>query len=217
MAISHIVKKIRRELKEKNNIKEKMLANSRRITQLSKESIFLIQSNKPVKAQKRLDAARELLKSTLQTLQFTPELKNNGAFYGATQEYAEAAILLNLEKTGEYPTPELIGTSSEAYILGLADVVGELRRKALESVKNGDIDTAECSYQHMQTIYRELTILNEHVFSILPTLRRKCDVARHLIELTGSEVMMERKRKKLEEYLRLAEKKVFTGEHSTSG
>lgn len=188
MSITYIVKKIRKELKVKNNIKERLLANSRRITQLSKEAIFLIQSDKLVKAQKRLEKAGELFNSTLKFIQFTPELKSSGAFHSAAQEYGEAVILLNLEKTGEYPTPEEVGISSEAYILGLADVVGELRRKALEAVKNGNVDTAEANLQNMQTIYRELTILNEHVFSILPTLRRKCDVARHLIELTGSEI-----------------------------
>ncbi|RLI04857.1 hypothetical protein DRO26_03800, partial [Candidatus Bathyarchaeota archaeon] len=52
-----------------------------------------------------------------------------------------------------------------------------------------------------------LMLLNEHSFSVLPGLRRKCDVARHLLELTGSDLILEKRRKRLEEYLKVMEER----------
>ena len=206
MSLTDVLRKVRKELKVKNVLRERMLANARKITQQSKEAILLIQQNKLTKAEKRLRKVKELLNSTFEFLKITPELQTSGALFNASQEYAEAAILLGLEKNGAYPKPEEIGVSSDAYVLGLADVIGELRRKAVEAMKNGKLKKAEKCLKNMESIYRELMFLNEYAFSVLPGLRRKCDVARHLIELTSSDLMLEKRRKRLEDYLKLVEK-----------
>ena len=206
MSLSDVLGKVRRELRVKSVLREKMLANARKITQQSKEAILLIQQNKLTKAEKRLKKVKELLNSTLELLKVTPELQTSGALFNASQEYAEAFILLGLEKDGTYPKPEDIGVSSSAYVLGLADVVGELRRRAVEAIKNGKLEKAEKCLKDMELIYRELMFLDENAFSVLPGLRRKCDVARHLIELTNSDLMLEKRRKRLEDYLKLVEK-----------
>mgnify|MGYP000663308432 CR=1 FL=1 len=206
MSLHELLKNIRRELKLKNILREKMLANSRKITQQSKEAILFIQQNKISKAEKRLKKVKQLLQSTFELLKST-NLQSSGALFNASQEFAEAVILLSLEKNGVYPKPEEVGVSSDAYVLGLADVVGELRRKTVEYVKNGELEKAEKCFRHMETIYNGLMLLNEHSFSVLPGLRRKCDVARHLLELTGSDLILEKRRKRLEEYLKVMEER----------
>ncbi|RLI04450.1 hypothetical protein DRO26_04590, partial [Candidatus Bathyarchaeota archaeon] len=152
MSLHELLKNIRRELKLKNILREKMLANSRKITQQSKEAILFIQQNKIFKAEKRLKKVKLLLQSTFELLKST-NLQSSGALFNASQEFAEAVILLNLEKNGVYPKPEEVGVSSDAYVLGLADVVGELRRKTVEYVKNGELEKAEKCFRHMETIY----------------------------------------------------------------
>ncbi|OYT54673.1 hypothetical protein CW703_05245 [Candidatus Bathyarchaeota archaeon] len=206
MSLTNILRRIRKELKRKNVLREKMLLNSRKITQQSKEAILLIHQNKLKKAEKRLTNVKKLLKSTVEFLGLTPELQTSGALFNACQEYAEASIFLALEKNENYPSPEDLGVSVGAYVLGLADVVGELRRKAVEAMKNGKLKKAEKCFKLMESIYSELMFLNEHAFSVLPGLRRKCDVARHLIELTRSDIVLEKRRKRLEDYLKFAEK-----------
>ena len=207
MSLKRILKKIRKELKVKSSLREKMLLNSRKITQKSKKTILLLHQNKLEKAEKTLDEARTLLNSTLESLKNAPELQTSGALFAASQEYAEASILLCIEKIGLYPTPEEVGVSSSAYVLGLADVIGELKRKVSECLRIGDVKKAEHYFKYMEDIYKMLSALNEYAFSVVPALRRKCDVARHLIESAGSELLLERRRKRLEEYLKLIEKR----------
>ncbi|MCX8175627.1 MAG: hypothetical protein N3E48_00125 [Candidatus Bathyarchaeota archaeon] len=207
MSLKRILKNVKKELKIKSSLREKMLLNSRKITQKSKKTILLLHQNKLEKAEKILDEAKKLLNLTMDFLKNAPELQTSGALFAAAQEYAEASIFLYIEKIGLYPPPEEVGVSSSAYVLGLADVVGELKRKVSECLRIGNVKKAEHYFKHMEDIYKILSALNEHVFLVMPTLRRKCDVTRHLVESAGSELLLEKRRKSLEEYLKLVEKK----------
>ena len=208
-----ILRPIKTELKSKSQLREKMIINSRKINRLSKESIMLVHRGKIKKAERLVGTAEKLLKQTLKILAPTPDLRNSGSLYNASQEYAEASVLLSLEKNGKYPTPSEIGVSSEAYILGLADVVGELRRRTLCAINDEDVEAAERYAQLMEAIYSELVNLNEHSFSVLQNLRHKCDVARRLVELTTGDVILERRRKHLETSLKRMEGRI-SGQHS---
>ncbi|MGP3667317.1 MAG: hypothetical protein ACKD6N_00415 [Candidatus Bathyarchaeota archaeon] len=213
MSLKRILKNVKKELKIKSSLREKMLLNSRKITQKSKKTILLLHQNKLEKAEKTLDEARKLLNLTTDFLKNAPELQTSGALFTASQEYAEASIFFCIEKVGLYPTPEEVGVSSSAYVLGLADVVGELKRKVSECLRIGDVKKAEHYFKHMEDIYKMLSALNEHVFLVVPLLRRKCDVTRHLVESAGSELLLEKRRKGLEEYLKLLDRKrVKTGD-----
>jgi translin len=203
-----ILKALKSELKSKSSLREKMLTNSRKINHLSKESIMLLHRGNIKKAERLVVTAEKILKQTKKILASAPDLQNSGPLYNASQEYAEASILIKLEKNGKYPTPSEIGVTSEAYVLGLADVVGELRRRALNAINDADVEAAERHSRLMETIYSELVNLNEHAFSVLPNLRHKCDVARRLVEITAGDVIIERRRKHLETSLKRMENRV---------
>jgi predicted translin family RNA/ssDNA-binding protein len=53
----------------------------------------------------------------------------------------------------------------------------------------------------MDEIYIELTSLDE-AYMLVPGLRRKCDVARRIIESTRGDITQEVRRKSLENYLK---------------
>jgi translin len=94
---------------------------------------------------------------------------------------------------------EDIGVPPEAYVLGLGDVMGELRRLVLTELKNGNIDGAEKYLQSMETSFEVLMGFN-YPDSMLP-VRRKQDVARGLIERTRGEVTMASRTMALERHL----------------
>jgi translin len=208
LTLKKILQKIRKELKAKNELREKMLNNSRKIARLSKQAIIQIHQEKLEDAQKKINEAKSILSLTNKALKNTPELQYSGALMVACQELAEASILLKLEKEGVFPTPSEINVSSASYALGLADAIGEFRRKTLDSMRKGEVETSEKYLKLMEDMYGELMLLDEHVFSLLPGLRRKCDSARHLIETTRADVIIETRRKLLEESIKFLEKKV---------
>jgi len=63
-----------------------------------------------------------------------------GSVDSAFQEYAEASILLSLIRESRFVGFEELEVPMTSYVLGLADVIGELRRRALESLRKDDIE-----------------------------------------------------------------------------
>jgi translin len=83
------------------------------------------------------------------------------------------------------------------YILGLADVIGEIRRQTLDCLRRNEIKKAENNLELMETIYAELINLDEaHI--LVHELRRKCDIARRVLEATRGDVTIEVRRSQLE-------------------
>ncbi|RLI25141.1 MAG: haloacid dehalogenase [Candidatus Hecatellales archaeon] len=206
MPLSEILSRVGRSLKAKNTLREQMLSEARRILKLSKESIILTHRGRLKAAERRLEKAGSLLRKTLKQLEDSPELRHGGAMFNACQEYAEAYVFLRLEGEGRFPTPEEVGVDFQAYLLGLADVPGELRRKTLEALMAGDLKGAERRFKLMEEIYGGLSTLDEQIFSLVSGLRRKCDVVRHLLELTGSDLLVEGRQQRLERALKTLEK-----------
>lgn len=134
-----------------------------------------------------------------------PDLVYTGIVDAAMQEYTEAQTLLNLVEKNRFIAPEKLNVPAVAYVLGLADVIGELRRQALDSLRAGDVKGAEHCLQVMEQIYVELMSMNE-AYMLVPGLRRKCDVARRIIEATRGDVTIEARRDSLEQSIKKLEK-----------
>ena len=75
---------------------------------------------------------------------------------------------------------------SAAYLLGLADTVGELRRFTLDALRGGDLPTAERYLAVMEEILEAL--LRFDYPAALVALKPKQDTARALIERTRGEL-----------------------------
>jgi len=130
-----------------------------------------------------------------------PEIVYSGMFSDALQEYSEANIFLKLIEESRFISPEEINVPSVDYVLGLADVVGEFRRRSLDALREGDVKKGEECLQTMDEIFIELMALDE-AYMLVPGLRRKSDVARRIIEATRGDITQEVRRKSLEDYLK---------------
>lgn len=105
----------------------------------------------------------------------------------AYQEYAEAYCLYGIVRRDEIPKMVEIGIEPEQYLLGLLDVVGELKREALEELRAGNYQRAEKYYRHMTDIYDSTRGLR-FPDAVINGFRRKQDVARIQIEQIGSDL-----------------------------
>jgi len=179
----------------------------RRATRLSKQAILFAHQQRFKEARKLLKEATELFVKLHSVSETYPDMFYSGLVNAAHQEYAEAHTLLTLVEENRFIKPEEIGAPSIDYVLGLADVVGELRRRALDSLRRADVKTAEQSLQLMEEIYLELMAMDE-AYMLVPGLRRKSDVARHLIETTRGDITIEARRSSLEKSMKNLEKLV---------
>ena len=108
----------------------------------------------------------------------------------ALQEAVEA-LLLDAALRGEvFPSPWDLGVDVEPYLLGLGDVVGELRRRALTDLAKDRIEDAERWVQVMEGLYQ--TLMRFDTTRAIVPLKPKQDVARSLVERTRGEVAIAR-------------------------
>lgn len=177
----------------------------RKATRLSKQAILLTHQKRFTDARKLLREADKLFLELREVGEVHPDIVHTGIVDAAMQEYTEAQTLLNLRLKNRFIAPEKLNVPSVVYVLGLADVIGELRRQALDSLRTGDVKGAEHCLQVMEQIYVELMSMNE-AYMLVPGLRRKCDVARRIIEATRGDVTIEARRDSLEQSIKKLER-----------
>ncbi|XP_018628082.1 uncharacterized protein [Nicotiana tomentosiformis] len=165
-----------------NDKRERVVKASRDITMNSKKVIFQVhrisKHNKEEvldKAVKDLAAVTDQYVSRLvKELQGTDFWKLRRAYSPGVQEYVEAATLCNFCKTGNLltldeinaaflplsdPSVEPLQINILDYILGLADLTGELMRLAIGRISEGELDFAEKICSFVREIYRKLTLI----------------------------------------------------------
>ncbi len=197
MSLKNLLGKIQEELRKRETVHEEVQKNMRRATRLSKQAILLTHQGRSKDAKKNLTEVNELFAKLHSVAKKYPDMSYSGLVDAAFQEYAEAQTLLSLVEENRFISPEEINVPSIAYVLALGDVIGELRRRALDFLRKGDVETAEECLSLMEEIYAELMSMDE-AYMLVPGLRRKSDVARRLIETTRGDVTIEARRSSLE-------------------
>lgn len=200
-----VLNAVRKELIFRDEMREKSHGDMRKVTSLSKQAILLIHQKRLEEAEKLVARAGETLSKLWDTSAAHPDIIYTGMFSAALQEYSEANIFLRLVEESKFLTPKEIQVPPADYVLGLADVIGECRRLVLDALREGNSERAENCLQTMDEIYIELMGMDES-YMLVPGLRRKCDVARKLIEITRGDVTQEIRRSMLEEHLKQVEK-----------
>ncbi|UCE16899.1 MAG: hypothetical protein JSV12_04685 [Candidatus Bathyarchaeota archaeon] len=207
MSLKSILDKIEEELKKKEEVRQELQKDMRKATRLSKQAILFVHQERFDEAEKLLKEASELLAKRDEIAKNHPELIYTGLVNAAFEEYVEANTLLTLIKEERFISPEELGVPSVSYVLGLSDVIGELRRRTLDSLRRGDVEIAEKCMQTMEQIYTELTAMDDAYF-LVSGLRRKCDVTRRVIEATRGDLTIEARRSSLEHSIKELEKNI---------
>jgi translin len=200
-----ILREVKKTLEKKEKLRENAQKDMRKSLSLSKQAILLIHQKRVSEAKSLIEKAAEII-SKLNNFSATyPDIIYTGLFNAALQEYSEANIFLNLTEKSRFVTPKEINVPLVDYVLGLADVIGEYRRAALDALREGDVEKSEKCLEMMDEIYIELMAMDE-AYMLVPGLRRKCDSARKIIEATRGDVTQEIRRNMLEKYLKRFEK-----------
>lgn len=198
--LQEIIKKVTEHLRTLDEARDRAYPKARKARTLSKQSILKLHNGEPEKAQRLISEAANLLTEVRGVGEAFPGIQSSETVVAARQEYAEAAILHSLITEKRYPTPEELGVEETDYVLGLADVPGELRRQALDSLREGDLGAAENILETMEEIYLYL-VEAEEASMMLKGMRRKLDVARGVTERTRAEVTAEAGRRRLSKEL----------------
>jgi translin len=187
MDIEKALGSIREEIEADDEIREKVLPLARNAVRKCSEAIKHTHRQEFKEAHLKLGEASEIITTAAEALKKSQYLEHTQPLDTAYQELAEASNVLSIIEKNEFTPPSAFSIPSRPYLTGLADTIGELRRAALDSLRVDKADTASSYLAKMEAILEEL-----HAFdfpnALIPDLRRKCDVARALIERTRADV-----------------------------
>jgi translin len=119
--------------------------------------------------------------------------KNPGLFFKylktPEQELTESIAFYSIISKEDIPTPNELKVNPLNFILGLADVIGELRRYALDNIRISHIEDLNFVLESMDEIYTYLFTL-DYPAGVTQDLRHKTDVARNIIEKTRGDISL---------------------------
>jgi len=207
MSLKEILEKIQEALSAREEVQEEVKRDMRKATRLSKQAIQVTHQERFDDAKAMLKEAKSLFAKLQETAKDHPYLLHSGSVEAAFEEHAEAHILLTLIQEDRFASPKEIGVLMTPYVLSLGDVIGELRRRALDLIRRGNVEAAEKTLERMEQIYSDLMALDE-AYIIVKGLRRKGDVGRRLIEITRGDLTSEVRRSALERSLSKLEKTI---------
>ncbi len=205
MNLNEIGDLIEEELNDKDSVRELAIKSSRAIIRLASQSIMKIHRGENYEEDLR-KIKEEVWHIRSLLLKEHPDLFYAGFVQNALQEYCEATVFSSLMKSNDFPSPKELNVNPEAYIMGLGDVVGELRREVLESLRSGDFEFSEKYLQIMEDIYQMLMRFN-YPSGLVP-IKQKQDIARNLIEKTRSEITIAQMNRKLQQKIESIEEKL---------
>lgn len=198
--LESIAEKLRLSLAAKDAAREKALPVCREVIRYSGNSIRTIHRHEFEKADEMLRTARKLLDEAEQVINSAAELNNTNFFRDAQKEYAEGRITLALVTGKQPPAPDELNVDSAAYLNGLGEAVGELRRYLLDSIRKGDLSQGEQLLTAMDDIYSVLVTM-DFPDAITGGLRRTTDMVRGVLERTRSDLTLVIRQKDLENRL----------------
>lgn len=199
--LEEISAKIRENFEAKDSVREDGLKISREIVRECRTATFALHGQDFEKANNSIEAAGKALEKLEILFKGYADIYYAGYVEHAQQEYSEVSVLRSLLKEeGEsknLPSPDELRVEYAAYLNGLGDVVGELRRHVLDLIRRDSFEKAEVFLGIMENIHAILMDF-DYPDAITKGLRRKTDVSRALIEKTRGDVVNAISQKKLE-------------------
>ena len=198
--LDSIADKIRQDFLAKDAAREKALPLCREAIRYSGNAIRAVHRQEFDQAKDMLSAAHKLLGEAEQNIATCSELRNTGFLRDAQKEFAEGSITLALITGKKLPEPDELGIDYAAYLNGLGEAVGELRRYLLDGLRKGDRSRGEELLQAMDGIYNTLVTI-DFPDAITGGLRRTTDMVRGILERTRSDLTLTIQQKNLEDKL----------------
>ncbi len=199
--LEHIGEKIRTNLAAKHAAREEALHIAREVIFHCARSIRAVHRGELEGAKTLLTSAHSLLDKLSDALAEYRDLYHSGFVHDAQKEYAEAAITLALVSGQAAPDPDELGVSYAAYLNGLGEAAGELRRHLLDTMRKGEEEDYERLFQMMDDIY-SLLVTIDFPDALTAGLRRTTDVVRGVTEKTRGDLTLFVRQRELGDKLR---------------
>jgi len=195
--LDEICEQIRSDFNRKTTRRDTALAQARELTRHSSLAIRAIHREEQPEAEAELAAARALAQTLRDSLSADPDLYFAGYTQDAIKEYCEATLTVAIIRGDPLPTPQDLGAESAAYVNGMTETLGELRRRCLDLLRPGYSAEVERLLSCMDDIFTQLVTM-DYPDAITDGLRRRTDLARGIIERTRADITLSFRQNELE-------------------
>ncbi|MCC6300794.1 MAG: haloacid dehalogenase [Anaerolineales bacterium] len=185
--LEQIADDIRKSFDIRTARRDQALALARQLTRACSLAIRAVHRGAQEEMETHLSEAHDLANTLRGDLKEYPDLFYAGYTQDALKEFVEANVACALIQNKPLQTPGELGVENSTYLNGLAEVVGELRRRTLDILRSGYSQEAERLLSHMDEIYSVLVTI-DYPDAITNGLRRQTDLARGIIEKTRGDV-----------------------------
>ena len=185
--LEKIAEQIRQKFDARTSMRDQALAQARQLTRACSLAIRAVHRDDQEAMDANLTEAHALADKLRNELGNYPDLFYAGYTQDALKEFVEANVTCALIQSQPLLTPDELGVDESTYLNGLAEVVGELRRRTLDILRHGYSQEAERLLNHMDEIYSVLVTM-DYPDAITNGLRRQTDLARSIIEKTRGDV-----------------------------
>ncbi len=196
-----IADRIRANFAAKNAARDAALERSRTLIRHCANAIRAAHRDERELAREHIAAAREIVAAIRADLAPFPDLYHAGYTQDALKEFAEANIVYALVGNEPLPEPEELGVEYAAYLNGLGEAAGELRRRCMDIIRHDHSDEAERLLEAMDDIY-SLLVTVDYPDAITGGLRRTTDLVRGVTERTRGDVTVSLRQFRLQQALR---------------
>ncbi|HSN93673.1 MAG TPA: haloacid dehalogenase [Anaerolineaceae bacterium] len=199
--LSNICQEIRLDFEKKTKKRDEALAKARELTRHSSLAIRAIHREDNAEADKELTAVRAGATELRDSLKNNPDLYFTGYTQDSIKEAVEAQLTVALIRGQKLPTPAELEVEYPAYVNGLTETLGELRRRCLDLLRPGYNQEVERLLRCMDDVFTELVTM-DFPDAITDGLRRRTDLARGIIERTRADITVAFRQSELEDALK---------------
>ena len=197
-----IMEGVRALYADKHVAREQALPLCREALRHSANAIRAVHREEFAQADELIARAGGLLRQAKESLSGHPDIYHAGFVHDAQKEYVEACATQAVIAGRPLPAPEALGVELPAYLNGLGEAVGELRRHLLDKLRAGDVARCEGVLTAMDDVYSVLVTL-DYPDAMTGGLRRTTDAVRGILERTRGDFTVSVRQRELEQ--RLAE------------
>ena len=198
--LESVIAQVDQHLAALDEAREKAFKLSREVIRSAAATIRHVHREDPKAAEEGLKQTGGLVQEMLAAVAEHPVLRFAGFVQDAEKEYSEAAIFVAAIAGRPAPPPDELGVDMVAWLNGLCEVVGELRRHVLDLIRRGQPEAAERFLGLMEDIYHH-TMAFDYPNAITAGLRSRTDQARGAIERTRGELTMAIQNRELIEHM----------------
>jgi translin len=182
-----IVERIRQSFDDKTEARDRALKQSRSLIRLCSLTIRAVHRDDLGLASQHLADAKRLVTALRQGLASYPDLLHAGYTQDAFKEYAEANLVRAMLADDPLPSPDDLAIEDAAYLAGMGEAAGELRRRVLDIIRHDRYEEAERLLDRMDEIYGQLVTI-DYPDAITRGLRRITDMVRGVTERTRGDL-----------------------------